>query len=285
MSSLYKKKMKEESDRNFLVDSYRTNREFANEIKSNWKRQVDPILQRGDQYIPKEKPVQLCKLNYFERMKQKENKAKPKSIHNHYGNVYKESDPPKQRNHKRLYTPDITKRNREINNGRIRIFPEQYTRTKIGALINEEKTPPESERYHVRIEKHYYKPSEEYVKMNNKFNLLPSERRSLYMDKDMARSYNSFRNNVGGKYNREGLDNTKNRLFNTNIEEGDNKGKIRLVGKIAKKERRDNVNSLISYQYAPKFREEKYTEKPNNSNYTTVVSKTIENISENFVPA
>ena len=57
---------------NYLTDSFRENRKFAEQLKERWNKPVDPILQRGDQYIQREKPIQQCKLNYFQRMKQKE---------------------------------------------------------------------------------------------------------------------------------------------------------------------------------------------------------------------
>ncbi len=118
-----------------------------------------------------------------------------------------------------------------------------------------------------------YTPSQDYVKMNNKFKLLPSENRS-----------NNNHALMGQRYTKEGFKSTKERLFNVGVSERPRSTpKMRLVHKVEVKEKTDHINDLISYQYAPRFREEKYTDKPNHSNFNTVVSHTIDNLNENFV--
>ena len=282
--SFYKRKFMtpltvEEKRNNLLTESFRQNKEFANKLKQRWNKPVDPILQRGVQYVEKPKTIQQCNLNYFQRMKQKETQIKPKSIHHNYGNAYKESS--KLNNdkpvtiRKKIFTQDqIRPRRRSVQDQHIKIYPEQYSKSKIGYLIHNESTPfDDREKNNIRIEKKVYTPSEDYVKMNNKFKLLPSENRS-----------NNNHALMGQRYTKEGFKSTKERLFNVGVSERPRSTpKMRLVHKVEVKEKTDHINDLISYQYAPRFREEKYTDKPNHSNFNTVVSHTIDNLNENFV--
>ena len=79
-------------------------------------------------------------------MKQKETQIKPKSIHHNYGNAYKESS--KLNNdkpvtiRKKIFTQDqIRPRRRSVQDQHIKIYPEQYSKSKIGYLIHNESTP------------------------------------------------------------------------------------------------------------------------------------------------
>ncbi len=77
----------------YISISYRNNRNSANQNKLKWIRIGDPILQRGEQYIPKEKPIQQCSKNYFQRMKEKEAELQKKlnSNYNNSFNLYSQS--------------------------------------------------------------------------------------------------------------------------------------------------------------------------------------------------
>ena len=86
------------------------------------------------------------------------------------------------------------------------------------------------------------------------------------------------------RFTKDGLKDTQDRLFNVNpVRPCSVTPKIRLIHKIEVKEKTDHITDLISYHYAPKFKEIKYTDKPNHSNYTTVVNRTIDNLNENFI--
>ena len=258
---------------NYLTDSFRENRKFAEQLKERWNKPVDPILQRGDQYIQREKPIQQCKLNYFQRMKQKEQQIKPRSIHNNYSTLYKETINKDNINisRKKIFTENEKKpKRREIENQHIKIYPDQYTKSKIGKILHS--TGDENEKVSNIKRKEEFTPSEDYVKMNNKFKLLPSENR--------GDSINIMRR----RYTKDGLKDTQDRLFNVNpVRPCSATPKIRLIHKIEVKEKTDHITDLISYHYAPKFKEIKYTDKPNHSNYTTVVNRTIDNLNENFI--
>ena len=51
---------------------YRDNCNFVKELKNKWNRMNDPILQRNEMYAVRDKGIQQCKVNYLERIKQKE---------------------------------------------------------------------------------------------------------------------------------------------------------------------------------------------------------------------
>ena len=130
--SLYKKERSVK-----LYESYRENKEFANKIKERRQRPVDPILQRGSQYIQIQKPIQQCKLNYFQRMKQKEYQPKPKGIHSNYSTLYRESKNNNTSSRKRIFSPEQMKpKLRTMENQHIKIYPEQYAKSKIAILIS-----------------------------------------------------------------------------------------------------------------------------------------------------
>lgn len=121
--------------------------------------------------------------------------------------------------------------------------------------------------------------------MNTKKQLLPCEQGQ----------YASYRPN-------RGLSNTHSRVFNSNdnfisnntTANGNNSNlnlsnkrsnpRIKYVHKNELKYKIDNVNSLISYQYGPKFRDDVITDKPNKGNYSNIVSNTIQNFNEEYIP-
>lgn len=264
--SLYKKERSVK-----LYESYRENKEFAKKIKERWQKPVDPILQRGSQYIQIEKPIQQCKLNYFQRMKQKEYQPKPKGIHSNYSTLYRESKNNNTSSRKKIFSPEQMKpKLRTMENQHIRIYPEQYAKSKIAMLISHTE---DNNTMNVKNNRKVYSPSEEYTKMNNKKNMLPSENKST---KNLL--------NRRQLNNKDGIKETKERVFNVGLSARSySTPKIKWVNKIEEKEKTDHINDLISYRYGPSFREDKFTEKPNKTSFNFIVNNTIENLHQNYI--
>ena len=252
----------------YISKSYRNNRNFANQNKLNWTRVGDPILQRGEQYIPKEKAVQQCSKNYFQRMKEKESEIQKKKSNNNSFNLYIQSYSTfdtERKGKKRIDLEGIFDRNNNKN----------YIKKEQKNVIN----------------KYNYKPSEDYIKMNNREKLLPSE------NIERARSTNYFTNNI--RNNRDSYKETSNRIFgynynpmlnnynnnipNNNYRRPQSTPRMRYVNKIELKNKEDHINDLINYKFANKFRDYNFPTKINQVKYEDLINSFQNNIKENFV--
>ena len=306
----------------YLEDSYRKNREFANKLKNKWNNRGDPILQRTDNYIEKNKPIQTCSKNYFDRIREKENNMKNQNNninnYNNYNNNYDEFNKKSGKKHYdmkeyELYNRRFNDINYNINNNtHIKIFPNRYSTREIGSLISQEKNDNSNNKNEYKPQKKYiinFKPSEEYVKMNNKHNLLPSENNIFNNNNNNV--YNNYNNNVNNNYrrpkssknmrfNNDSFKNTSQRLFGYSIEDNDennkdnnnnenylnynnnNNKKYRLINKIEEKDKIDHINDLISYKFGPNFKEDKLSIKINNVNPEEIKEFHKKNFQENF---
>ena len=306
----------------YVEDSYRKNREFANKLKNKWNNRGDPILQRTDNYIEKNKPIQTCSKNYFDRIREKENNMKNQNNninnYNNYNNNYDEFNKKSGKKHYdmkeyELYNRRFNDINYNINNNtHIKIFPNRYSTREIGSLISQEKNNNSNNKNEYKPQKKYiinFKPSEEYVKMNNKHNLLPSENNIFNNNNNNV--YNNYNNNVNNNYkrpkssknmrfNNDSFKNTSQRLFGYSIEDdgennkdnnnnenylnynNNNNKKYRLINKIEEKDKIDHINDLISYKFGPNFKEDKLSIKINNVNPEEIKEFHKKNFQENF---
>jgi hypothetical protein len=296
---LYKSKMSkfnsEKELNEYISKSYRNNRNFAHQNKLNWTRVGDPILQRGEQYIPKEKAVQQCSKNYFQRMKEKESEIQKKKTNNNSFNLYIQSYSTfdTERKGKKRIDPNkiISNKNKEIKS-HIKVYPNQYNTKSMEGIFdrNNNKNYIKKEQKNV-IKKYNYKPSEDYIKMNNREKLLPSE------NIERARSTNYFTNNI--RNNRDSYKETSNRIFgynynpifnnynnnipNNNYRRPQSSPRMRYVNKIELKNKEDHINDLINYKFANKFRDYNFPTKINQVKYEDLINSFQNNIKENFV--
>ena len=132
-----------QSDLNeYISKSYRNNRNSANINKLNWIRIGDPILQRGEEYIPKQKPIQQCSKNYFQRMKEKESELEKKlnSTVNNSFNLYIQSYSTfdTERRGKKKIDPNQFKLNKNNNElkSHIKIFPNKYNNKSMNGILD-----------------------------------------------------------------------------------------------------------------------------------------------------
>ena len=258
---------------------YRSNCEFARKLKEKWLSTNDPILQRDNKYVPQRKQTQQCKLNYFERMKQKEQQAKQhKQSFKHNSNcrnLFTESCEPKYKCHKkRVFTPESNFSSKRCDKG-IRVFPSAYKNEQIAnILIRDNNTNNCNVNVNVK-QRMSYKPSEGYVRMNNKKMFLPFENG---VKKDSERCCSG---NVGN-VNKEG---SKERIFGTttsSINEAGN-AKMKYIHKNNLKLKTDHVNDIITYKYGPAFKEEQLASKPNNIDYNNIITKHKQNIQNDYL--
>ena len=283
----------------YISLSYRNNRNSANQNKLKWIRIGDPILQRGEQYIPKEKPIQQCSKNYFQRMKEKEAQLQKKlnSNYNNSFNLYSQSFSTYDTERKGKKKIDLNQYKSNKKNelkSHIRIFPSKYNTKSMNEVLD--RTYNNNNKEQNKKRKYYYKPSEEYIKMNNREKLLPSE------NKERSKSLNYFNNNI--RYNRDSYKETSQRVFGYNFKpnnnlfsnyyynipiNNDNKRpqstpKMRYYNKIELKNKEDHINDLINYKYARKYREDNYPTKINQVKYDDLINSFQKNIKENFIP-
>ena len=240
---------------------YKDNCNFVKELKDKWNKMNDPILQRNDMYIAQDKAVQQCKVNYFERMKQKEknNSTKVNSKYN-CSTVFNDDNGNNNIKYhkKRIFTPEcnvqcnlVSKPSKHYNLQSSSIFPSTtasatnancnncYNRTK--HIIN-------------------YQPSEEYIKFNNKKSMLTSNKRVNTNKQPQC---------------------TQDRIFGINRIES--APKIKCVHKLNLKLKTDTINDIISYKYGPLFKEEKFPDKPTHTDFNYVVSHSKHNIKDDYI--
>ena len=245
----------------YISISYRNNRNSANQNKLKWIRIGDPILQRGEQYIPKEKPIQQCSKNYFQRMKEKEAQLQKKlnSNNNNSFNLYTQSFSTYDTERKGKKKIDLNQYKSNKKNelkSHIRIFPSKYNTKSMNEVLD--RTYNNNNKEQNKKRKYYYKPSEEYIKMNNREKLLPSE------NKERSKSLNYFNNNI--RYNRDSYKETSQRVFGYNFKPNNNlfsnyyynipsnnenkrsqsTPRMRYVNKIELKNKEDHINDLIN---------------------------------------
>ena len=270
---------------------YKSNCEFARRLKERWLSKNDPILQRDNKYIPQHKQTQQCKLNYFERMKQKEEQTKQHKQsfknNNNCRSLFTESSEPKYKCHKkRVFTPESNFVSKRHDNKGIRVFPLTYKNEQITNILTRDSNSNSNNNENAIRRRTCYKPSEGYVRMNDKRMFLPFENRMSKKD-----SVRGCSGNVGS-VNKEG---SKERIFgisnssmssnathtNHNSEVGHSK--VKCVHKNNVKLKTDHVNDIITYKYGPAFKEEQLTSKPNTINYSNILSKHRQNIQNDYL--
>ena len=238
---------------------YRDNCNFVKELKNKWNRMNDPILQRNEMYVVRDKGVQQCKVNYLERMKQKEKNNNNKhniKTNTKYNNSTVFSEGNNNNNikyhNKRLFTPEcnfqcklITKPSKHYNPQRSTIFSTANINTQCN-----------------NTSKHIiqYQPSQEYIKFNDKKSMLTSTRKINKNKQPQC---------------------TKDRIFG--ISRIESAPKMKYVHKLNLKLQTDHINDIISYKYGPTFKEEKYPDKPTHTDFNSVVSHNKNNIKDNYM--
>ena len=268
---------------------YKSNCEFARKLKEKWLSTNDPILQRDNKYVPHCKQTQQCKLNYFERMKQKEQQAKQhkqsfKGNNSNCRNLFTESSEPKYKCHKkRVFTPESGLSVKRGDKG-IRVFPLVYKNEQISNILT--RGGDNSGNNCNGKQRMSYKPSEGYVRMNNKKMFLPFENRINTNDS----SSRGCSGNIGNVNNKEG---SKERIFGTALtsngtvtpsaSSSNASSKMKYIHKNNVKLKTDHVNDIITYKYGPTFKDEQLTSKPNNIDYNNILTKHKQNIQNDYL--
>ena len=267
---------------------YKSNCEFARKLKEKWLSTNDPILQRDNKYVPQCKQTQQCKLNYFERMKQKEQQAKQhkqsfKGNNSNCRNLFTESSEPKYKCHKkRVFTPESGLSVKRGDKG-IRVFPLVYKNEQITNILTRGSDSGNGSNINGNVKQRVsYKPSEGYVRMNNKKMFLPFENRINNNDS----SARGCSGNTGNVNNKEG---SKERIFGVFTSNGTTastpnaSSKMKYIHKNNVKLKTDHVNDIITYKYGPTFKDEKLTSKPNNIDYNNILTKHKQNIQNDYL--
>ena len=236
---------------------YKDNCDFVKELKNKWNRMNDPILQRNEMYVVRDKGVQQCKVNYFERMKQKEKNNNSK--HNTKANTKynystacsgsNDNNSNSKYHTKRLFTPEcnlISKQSKHYNPQRSSVFT--TTNTNCNNCYNTSK--------HIIN----YQPSQEYIKFNDKKSMLTSNKKVNKNEQPHC---------------------TKERIFG--ISRIESAPKMKYVHKLNLKLQTDHINDIISYKYGPSFKEEKFPDKPTHTDFNYVVSHSKNTIKDDYM--
>jgi hypothetical protein len=218
-------------------------------------------------------------------MKQKEQQAKQhkqsfKGNNSNCRNLFTESSEPKYKCHKkRVFTPESGLSAKRGDKG-IRVFPLVYKNEQITNILtrggdnNSSNSNGSNAKQRVS-----YKPSEGYVRMNNKKMFLPFENRINTNDSS------SRGGNIGNVNNKEG---SKERIFGVFTSNGtastpNASSKMKYIHKNNVKLKTDHVNDIITYKYGPTFKDEQLTSKPNNIDYNNILTKHKQNIQNDYL--
>lgn len=286
--STYRARMKErlstpaltEAEQKNYREYFTNNVQFAKSIRNKSLSKGDPILQRADDYIPKSKKVQSCNSKYFDLMKQHAQvkyscKSRALNKDNVPITINQESKDPVTKLHKKMIARSKSENKVRINE-KIRTYPETYLKSAMEDIIHRQNIyPVPKERYHIIVKEEYKKPSEEYVRMNNRGILLPCE---LYDHSKKANRASGQRYKNNFSFFRD----TKDNLFSTNKNNKVNPT-YRLLHKDVANSNYDHIDGLISYEYGPKFKYKEVTDKPTRSSYNTICAHNYENLKENYV--
>lgn len=260
-------------------DNFVKNQQFVQSVRNLNKPNGNPILQREDAFIPKTKTIQPCNINYFDRVKKQE-RPKSRPVNRTINPCFQETiNLPHKPTHKKIF-PNGPER--EVTSNRPvqkKYFPERNKKSIMDDIVNRQHNypeVPEKYKYHIKIKPDFNKPSEELVRMNNRGKLLPCEQNG-----ETNKSNNLM---VGQKYqyNKEILRDTKNSIFGNN-DKNNNTTKNRYVHKIELKDKTDNVRGIISYQYAPQYRDMGITDKPTHNDYNSLINQNFAHFREDFV--
>lgn len=288
-----------QEERKVIKENFDQNREFAQKVRNANASIGDPILQRDDRYIPKEKTIQPCQMNYFQRMnaiKMRDNRNTQKKTSN---KINAESTKQIDHPHKRTYPIGHMKHNQSHYPIKRKTYPEKYVKSIMVDFINRENIYPyKPPLLHIKVDCEGKYPSQELIYHNNIAKFLPCQIYDEKMENISKNNENPRRAMMMQRYKfRDDMD-TKERLFGVNndlIYNEDNHNyrscsnfqrstpKSKLVHKVELKEKEDNVDGLITYKYGPNFRKGDYAEKPGNINYNVLVNHNLQNLKENYV--
>lgn len=189
-------------------------------------------------------------------MKEKEDQYRIKKFNNK-NNAFKESDQPQEKLSKRVFKELIGKRSEDPKIPSLRVFHKKLNADLTKRVLNTENNSITTEldedfnKIRIRTEA---KPSELIKRINDRKNLMPSEYEDMY-EKKLNRS----------KSNLQFL-NTRERVFTEYIIDTEEQDKIKEnifhPGREKMRQQRfyphaqEEVGNLISYKYAPTFRDQ-----------------------------
>ena len=204
-----------------MMDNFYNNKQFATSVKNANRSKGDPILQKEDIFIPKEKKVQLCKINYHRLIR---NKDQPKAVKYNLS-CLKETINAKEPNRTSKKHFNKQQQSLPITIKTKRTYPDKYKMTVMEDIINRRHNHPYTpNKYQIRINKQYHEPSEQLQRMNNRGAILPYDQFDSKLNKStIAQKY---------RYNIDLRRNTKDTVFPANSINDEISPKGRFVHKV-----------------------------------------------------